>query len=39
VGLLAVYNAPIDHAITAAIDLSIYPDRISFTLVLPMPLR
>src|SRR5262249_49634623 len=33
-GLLAVYNALIDQAVTAAIDLGIDPDQISFTHVL-----
>jgi hypothetical protein len=33
-GLLAVYNALIDQAITAAVDLDIDPDQISFTHVL-----
>jgi hypothetical protein len=33
-GLLAVYNALIDQAVTAAIDLGIDPDEISFTHVL-----
>jgi hypothetical protein len=33
-GLLAVYNALIDQAVTAAIDLDIDPDQISFTHVL-----
>ncbi len=33
-GLLAVYNALVDHAVAAAIDLSIDPDEISFTVVL-----
>jgi len=34
VGLLTVYNALIDQAVAAAIDLGIDPDEISFTLVL-----
>ena len=33
-GLLAVYNALIDQAVTAAVDLGIDPDQISFTHVL-----
>jgi hypothetical protein len=33
-GLLTVYNAVIDQAVTAATDLGIDPDEISFTLVL-----
>jgi hypothetical protein len=33
-GLLAVYNAVVDQAVTAAIDLDIDPDQISFTHVL-----
>jgi hypothetical protein len=33
-GLLAVYNALVDQAVTAAIDLGIDPDQISFTHVL-----
>src|SRR5262249_56532778 len=37
-GLLAVYNALIDQAVTTAIDLGIDPDQISFTHVLhPTP--
>ena len=32
--LLTVYNALVDHAVTAAIDLGIDPDEISFTAVL-----
>lgn len=32
--LLTVYNALVDHALTAAIDLGIDPDEISFTAVL-----
>jgi len=33
-GLLAVYNALVDQAITAAVDLNVDPDEISFTVVL-----
>jgi Transposase DDE domain/Insertion element 4 transposase N-terminal len=33
-GLLTVYNAVIDQAVAAAIDLGVDPDEISFTLVL-----
>jgi hypothetical protein len=33
-GLLAVYNALVDQAVTAAVDLGIDPDEISFTRVL-----
>jgi hypothetical protein len=33
-GLLTVYNAVVDQAVTAAVDLGIDPDEISFTLVL-----
>ena len=33
-GLLTVYNALVDHAVAAAIDLGIDPDEISFTVVL-----
>jgi hypothetical protein len=33
-GLLAVYNALVDQAVTAAVDLGIDPDGISFTVVL-----
>jgi hypothetical protein len=33
-GLLAVYNAVVDHAVAAAVDLGIDPDQISFTHVL-----
>lgn len=33
-GLLAVYNALVDQAVAAAIDLGIDPDEISFTVVL-----
>jgi hypothetical protein len=32
--LLTVYNALVDHAVTAAVDLGIDPDEISFTTVL-----
>jgi len=32
--LLAVYNAVVDHAVAAAVELGIDPDRISFTTVL-----
>jgi hypothetical protein len=34
VGLLAVYNALVDQAVTAAVDLGIDPGQISFTHVL-----
>jgi len=33
-GLLAVYNALVDQAVTAAVDVGIDPDEISFTMVL-----
>lgn len=33
-GLLTVYNAVVDHAVAAAVDLGIDPDQISFTHVL-----
>lgn len=33
-GLLTVYNALVDQAITAAVDLDVDPDEISFTVVL-----
>jgi hypothetical protein len=33
-GLLTVYNAVVDHAVAAAVDLGIDPDQISFTTVL-----
>ncbi len=33
-GLLAVYNAVVDHAVAAAVDLGIDPDQMSFTTVL-----
>jgi Transposase DDE domain/Insertion element 4 transposase N-terminal len=33
-GLLAVYNAVVDHAVAAAVDLGIDPDQMSFTHVL-----
>ena len=33
-GLLAVYNALVDQAITAAVDLDVDPDEISFSVVL-----
>ena len=33
-GLLAVYNAVVDQAVSAAVDLDIDPDQISFTTVL-----
>jgi hypothetical protein len=33
-GLLTIYNAVIDHAVTAAVDLGLDPDQISFTTVL-----
>jgi hypothetical protein len=33
-GLLSVYNAVVDHAVAAALDLGIDPDQISFTHVL-----
>jgi Transposase DDE domain/Insertion element 4 transposase N-terminal len=33
-GLLTVYNALVDQAVTAAVDLGIDPDEISFTVVL-----
>ncbi|MEV5212470.1 transposase [Micromonospora sp. NPDC053740] len=32
--LLTVYNALVDHAVTAAVDLGVNPDEISFTAVL-----
>ena len=35
-GLLAVYNALVDHAIATAVDLGIDPDHISFTTVLTL---
>jgi len=34
VGLLVVYNALVDQAVTAAVDLGVDPDEISFTAVL-----
>ena len=33
-GFLAVYNTVVDHAVAAAVDLGIDPDRMSFTAVL-----
>jgi hypothetical protein len=33
-GLLTVYNALVDHAVAAAVDLGVDPDEISFTAVL-----